>query len=257
MPPGSSAISPWRSTPRLSWPWPGAQRKIASSPSEPPTSISACRTPGMSPRRPTGPSQLPEGNHHPYERLRDILRGSAAIPAVFPPVVIDDALNVDGGTSSNILLIDDLRSKDTPRHVLRDMGVPIPRLRYWIIINNRLTPEPRIIQPSWISITEASVDTMIRSSELTTLRLFAEQVDFVRHTEPDVQIELRFVAIPESWTRPSRGFSKKRTCGPWPPSACGWGWTRRVGRPIWPGRPRPTPNPASGEIGPRAIPAVG
>jgi hypothetical protein len=150
----------------------------------------------------------PPNGRHTFERLHEILRASAAIPAVFPPVVIDDALYVDGGATSNILIIDDLRSTDTPRHLFRKLypGLPIPLLRYWIIINNRLTPESRIIQPTWVSITEASVDTMIRSAEMGTLRQFAEQVDFVRQTEPDVRIELRFVAIPDTWSPAQTGI---------------------------------------------------
>lgn len=144
----------------------------------------------------------PKGVVRPAERIHDILRASAAIPAVFPPVVIDDALYVDGGTTSNILIIDDLRSPNTPRGIFRRKypGVPLPLLRYWIVVNNRLTPEPKIIQPTWVSITEASVDTIIRSSEVATLRQFAEQVDYVRYTEPDTHIELRYVAIPTTWT---------------------------------------------------------
>lgn len=144
----------------------------------------------------------PKSVVRPAERIHDILRASAAIPAVFPPVVIDDALYVDGGTTSNILIIDDLRSPNTPRGIFRRKypELPLPLLRYWIVVNNRLTPEPKIIQPSWVSITEASVDTIIRSSEVATLRQFAEQVDYVRYTEPDTHIELRYVAIPDTWT---------------------------------------------------------
>jgi hypothetical protein len=142
------------------------------------------------------------------DRVHEILRASAAIPAMFPPVVIDDALHVDGGTTSNILIIDDLRAPDSPRNVLRRLHpeLPIPRLRYWVIINNRINPEPKVIQPSWVSITLASVDTMVRSSELTTLRQFAEQLEYIKKTEPDVHIELRWVAIPDSWNRSAEGI---------------------------------------------------
>jgi predicted patatin/cPLA2 family phospholipase len=141
-------------------------------------------------------------------RVHDILRASAAIPAIFPPVVIDDALHVDGGTTSNILIIDDLRADDTPRHILRreHPEVPLPKIRYWIVINNRINPEPKIIQPTWVSITEASVDAMIRSSELTTLRQFAEQVEFITKTEPDAKVELRWMAIPDAWIPPQEGI---------------------------------------------------
>lgn len=140
-------------------------------------------------------------------RIHDILRASAAIPAALPPVVIDDALHVDGGTTSNILIIDDLRADDGPRKTMHAMypEVPVPKMRFWVIINNRINPEPKIIQPTWVSITEASVEALIRSATLSTLRLFAEQVDYVNVTE-QLGIELRYVAIPDDWTPSQPGI---------------------------------------------------
>lgn len=137
-------------------------------------------------------------------RIHDILLASAAVPAIFPPVVIDDALHVDGGTTSNVLVLGDLRSPESPRYLFRERypDLPLPKFRYWVIVNNRLDPEPKIIQPSWFSITEASLDTVIRASTLTTLRLFAQELDYIRVTEK-MDIEFRYVSIPAQTQLPS------------------------------------------------------
>ena len=73
-------------------------------------------------------------------RFRDVLLASAAIPAVFPPVVIDSTLYVDGGTTANILFDTDLLRKGgvVDRFQADHPGVPLPRLRYWVIINNKI-----------------------------------------------------------------------------------------------------------------------
>lgn len=141
-----------------------------------------------------------------FKRITDILMASAAIPAAYPPVVIDDELHVDGGTTSNILIISDFQADDTPRKLFRQRypEIPLPKTRYWVIINNRIDPPPRIVQPRWWNITEASVDTMIRSSTLTTLRYFASEVEYIRDVE-GVDAELYYVAIPETWSPDARG----------------------------------------------------
>lgn len=139
-------------------------------------------------------------------RFIDILMASSAVPAAFPPVVIDDELHVDGGTTSNILIVTDLRAEDAPRKQLARLRPDLkpPRMRFWVILNNRDEPEPQVVQPTWWSITRASVDTMVRSSTLTTLRYFAQELEYVREVE-GADIELRYVAIPPSWKKPSGG----------------------------------------------------
>lgn len=140
-------------------------------------------------------------------RFIDILMASSAVPAAFPPVVIDDQLHVDGGTTSNILIITDLRAEDAPRKQLARMRPDLkpPKIRFWVILNNREEPESRVVQPAWWSITRASLETMVRSSTLTTLRYFAQELEYVRAVE-GADIELRYVAIPPTWKQPTRGI---------------------------------------------------
>lgn len=146
------------------------------------------------------------------DRVHKILLASSAIPAVFPPVVIDDTLYVDGGTTSNILFSANMRSPHSVVSILRRdyPEVPVPRMRYWVIINNQLGATPRIVQPTWVSITGASVETTIRSSTIGALRLLSLEVDYLALTEK-VDAELHFVAIPDDWRAPRPGIFQAET----------------------------------------------
>lgn len=137
-------------------------------------------------------------------RIHRILAASSAIPAAFPPVIIDDTLYVDGGTTSNILFEADQRAPGEIFDLLARAhpDVPPPRIRYWVIINGQFGAVPTVIQPSWPSITAASVSTAIRSSTLGSLRLLDAHVRLLRATR-HADVELRFVAIPDDW-RPVR-----------------------------------------------------
>lgn len=136
-------------------------------------------------------------------RFIDILLASTAIPAVFPPVIIDGSLYVDGGTTSNILYGSNWLSPAAPLARWREQypGDPLPRLRFWVIINNQLSAGPQIVQPTWLSITRASLATTIRASTTTSLRHLYSQCQALRAA--GIEAEFRYVAIPLSWIPPN------------------------------------------------------
>lgn len=144
-------------------------------------------------------------------RFHKVLMASAAIPAAFPPVVIDDTLYVDGGTTSNILYGSDLRAEDAPLEHYRTLNPdqPLPKFRVWVIINNQLGGEPQVVQPTWLSITAASVSTAIRSSTIGTLKQLYLQTELQRRDGFDV--EFRYVSIPDDWRPPKPGIFQKET----------------------------------------------
>lgn len=146
-------------------------------------------------------------------RFYDVLMASAAIPAVFPPVIIDGWLYVDGGTTTNILYDADLRSDSAPVAMYRRQfpDSPMPKFRFWVIINNQLGGEPQIVQPNWMSITKASVATAIRSSTIGALRQLSLQAELQRRDGLDV--EFRFIAIPDEWRSPNTEAFNKETMG--------------------------------------------
>jgi predicted acylesterase/phospholipase RssA len=145
-------------------------------------------------------------------RVHDILLASSAIPAAFPPRVIDDTLYVDGGTTANILIEAEMRSPNTAGSELGRLhpGTPMPAVRYWVIINNQLGAAPTVVQPSWESITGASVSTAIRSSTIGSLRMLELQTRYMRDVLR-IDAQFRYVAIPDDWRPPREGIFQKET----------------------------------------------
>jgi predicted acylesterase/phospholipase RssA len=145
------------------------------------------------------------------QRFYDVLMASAAIPAVFPPVEIDGWMYVDGGTTTNILYDADLRAHDAPVATFERLhpDLPTPRFRFWVIINNQLGGEAKVVQPTWVSITGASVATAIRSSTIGALRQLYLQTELQKRDGLDV--EFRFVSIPDDWRAPNPEPFNKET----------------------------------------------
>ncbi len=147
-----------------------------------------------------------------FDRFYKVLLASSAIPAVFPPVVIDDALYVDGGTTSNIVINLDPRDPYSLLNTWRQMhgDDPLPTIRFWVIINNQLGSAPQVVQPTWLSITSSSLATSIRSSTAATLEILSLQCELLRR-DAGLDVEFRYVAIPDEWRAPETGIFKKKT----------------------------------------------
>lgn len=126
------------------------------------------------------------------ERVRSILLASCAIPVAYPPVEIDGALYCDGAVSTPLLL-----GVDTPTRAAGrwQEGRDWPRLRLWVIVNERLMLPPRVAQPTWVDVGLGIVQSMGRTSThatLRTLELFALYLNSVGAT-----VEFRFVHVPD------------------------------------------------------------
>lgn len=134
------------------------------------------------------------------ERLVDILLASAAIPGAFPAVEIDGYLYADGAVAANILYDDSMRSSRglTSVWAREYPGVSMPLMRYWVIINGKLEPPPRLVQPTWVSVTAASINVIIRSNTTTALQNLASQLELINLSGMATK-ELRYVYVPDSW----------------------------------------------------------
>jgi hypothetical protein len=139
-------------------------------------------------------------------RPRDILLASAGIPAAFPPREIDGQLFVDGGTTSNIIYGGALGREETFGATWKRLypGQPIPKLRYWVVINNYGISIPRTIEAGWPEIISRSLELSIRYSTLTALRhLFA--LAELTELRGDGATEVRWTSIPDSWRPVNKG----------------------------------------------------
>jgi hypothetical protein len=129
--------------------------------------------------------------------FRSILVASAAIPAVFPPVMFEvevdgkkyDEMHVDGGVffqSFSIGSIIDLPSTIKNAHP-EYTGKFTQRL--YVIRNGRITPDPKQVERGLSSIAVRAIGSMFKVSGINDLwRLYLSTI----HDE----IEFRYIAIP-------------------------------------------------------------
>jgi hypothetical protein len=144
------------------------------------------------------------------DRVHRILLASSAIPGAFPPRMIDGSLYVDGSLTGNILYGGRMGSEDNPaglwEHLYPD--TPVPKTRYWIIFNNQLRPPPQVVQPNWRSVLPRSLDTASRSATVSSMRHLFSLADISR-LEYGVEVEVRYVCVPDDWTPPRLGVFHK------------------------------------------------
>lgn len=120
-----------------------------------------------------------------YALFRQILLASSAIPALFPPVMIEaqaggrtiSEMHVDGGTTAQILTLPNaaIVSGQTPA-IAR-------QLHLYVIVNNKLNGEFHLVSPKTIPIASQSFSLNLRSSlsgsiDVSYLYAIAHGVDF-------------------------------------------------------------------------------
>ena len=113
------------------------------------------------------------GSPRSLELFRRILLASAAIPAAFPPVMIDvevegrsyQEMHVDGGAIAQMFLYPPtirLREVSRQNNVVRER-------RAYLIRNGRLDPEWNVVERSTLTIAGRAISTMIHMSGINDL----------------------------------------------------------------------------------------
>jgi predicted acylesterase/phospholipase RssA len=138
-----------------------------------------------------------------HDRVAQVLLASSAIPGAFPPVDIEGMLYADGGATSNLFMAsfpgpDGAVAQFKAEHP----EAPLPEVRVWIIVNQRLKPQHAVTQPKWISISGRALDTLTSSSQLFALGLIKDMVHEAR-TDWGVEAELHMVSIPDDAPKPA------------------------------------------------------
>ena len=128
------------------------------------------------------------------------LVASSAIPSVFPPVIINNSLYVDGGASMQIVsgLEDRSWLKDNDDNW--DLSNTV-KVRVWVIVNNKLKLDTALVQNSWSDIAARSLISLMRSSTLQVLQDFDSLTQMINQKER-FSVEFRYVAIPQSYQIP-------------------------------------------------------
>jgi predicted patatin/cPLA2 family phospholipase len=142
------------------------------------------------------------------EHLDHVLLGSAAIPGAFPPREIDGVLFVDGSLTGNILIGGPQARPDDETFVVnwvaRYPAIPLPKIRYWIILNNEVRWPPAVVPHKMVSVLSASMTASSRSATINCMRLLLLQADLAR-LKYHADIEVRMVAVPDGWVPPKPG----------------------------------------------------
>ncbi len=135
------------------------------------------------------------------EQTVSILSASTAIPGLFPPEIIDDLLYVDGGATMQMVGgIDDRRwaykTKDKQMGFVNSKA-PI-KIRVWIIVNQKLLTDAKVVRSRWTSIASRSLNTLIRASTLQSIQDVETLVQLINR-QSEFDEEMRYVAIPQDF----------------------------------------------------------
>jgi hypothetical protein len=112
------------------------------------------------------------------QRLHNILLASTALPIALPPIEIDGDLYSDGGITTTLFLGFDLDGinwmADTWRE--RHPDTPLPAIRLWAIINQKLVETGQTIQPQYLDVGMRSLNIMMKYDRFKALRFFAYMI---------------------------------------------------------------------------------
>ncbi|QNI55581.1 patatin-like phospholipase family protein [Synechococcus sp. BIOS-E4-1] len=133
------------------------------------------------------------------ESMTDIVLASAAIPGMFPPREMNGFLYVDGGVEGNFYY------GGHPSKPVNTFGgiwkrkhpdIPIPKTRYWVIINGNLRESPKTSETGWASIASRSLEVSVGSDQVVALRQLYSIADLTQLCGLG-QVEVRWIAINE------------------------------------------------------------
>jgi hypothetical protein len=145
-------------------------------------------------------------------QVADIMLASSAIPVAFPSREINGELYGDGGVTANVLVRLDPRNPDgfIQRWFAEHPGAPLPKVRFWVIVNSQMAHVPKTVQTQWPVLIGPSLETAIRFATQAQIRWLAAEADYV-NLAYDADIEVRVIAIPNDWRPPVHGQFKKET----------------------------------------------
>ena len=133
------------------------------------------------------------------EPMTNVVLASSAIPGIFPPREMNGYLYVDGGVEGNFYygwhpsnLADTFGAIWKRKHP----DIPIPKTRYWVIINGNLRESPKTSDTGWSSIAARSLEVSVGSEQVVSLRqLYA--IAELNELRGLGQVEVRWIAINE------------------------------------------------------------
>jgi hypothetical protein len=130
-------------------------------------------------------------------RVRNLLVASTAIPAVFPPVILDGHVHADGGVISNVmpgLEFNDYRQLADRANATAAAPVTV---HLWVIMNLFLAPSPHLTRPSSRhDMDERSKALLFQGQQAQLVERLRDLARAVNGEIPGMRMELRVTAIP-------------------------------------------------------------
>jgi hypothetical protein len=171
-------------------------------------------------------------------RAQDALLASTAIPGIFPPVVLDGHVHVDGGTIGNVLPVLALDDYRKLAEALRARGVGGDvTVRTWVVLNLWTHMPPEVVRPSRRGAIASRGNLTIFFAQLREMvERLHDLARAVSAAVPGVTLEVRHTAIPAELSLDpaapklfdrafmarldSVGYARARSASPWdaPPS---------------------------------------
>jgi predicted acylesterase/phospholipase RssA len=135
------------------------------------------------------------------DHARDVILASCSIPGIFPPVILDGHVHVDGGVVANALFPFNVDHFKRLAVRLREAGVAAPvRVRVWVIVNVWTHARPVVVDPSdRAQISQRSTGVMFFSQQPQFLERLELLAQTVTDRVPGLPMEMRFTAIPEQY----------------------------------------------------------
>ncbi|WP_071840234.1 patatin-like phospholipase family protein [Synechococcus sp. KORDI-52] len=135
--------------------------------------------------------------------MTNILLASTAIPGMFPPREMNGFLYVDGGVEGNFYYgghpskpVNTFGGIWKRKHP----GIPIPKTRYWVIINGNLRESPKTSETGWASIAYRSLEVSEGSGQVVSLRELFSIAELTKLRGLG-EVEVRWIAINEPLKR--------------------------------------------------------
>ena len=144
------------------------------------------------------------------QRVHRILLASAGIPAIFPAQQIGPHLFVDGAITGNILYGArvDQEHGVAAQWRAKHGRAPAPRVRYWVIFNNQFRFPPQVTQARWPEIMSRATIMATQNATVSAMRHLEANAELTR-LKYGIDVEVRVMAVPETWMPPVTGTFKK------------------------------------------------
>lgn len=166
------------------------------------------------------------------DRVRTLIKGATAIPAIFPPVMVDGHLHADGGVIENVLTLFSFDDYARLGQRLQARGLSDVTVRVWVVMNLWTHAEPRALSPSSRrQISSRSTALLFYAHQPGTLSALENLSRLVSDRVPGLRMQLRVASLPAEevlspgasalFARPfmqrldSIGFAKAQGATPW------------------------------------------